>query len=523
MSGGAVFRRALCLVLEKDLPLEAERDLVAALEAARSGPLDFCYRAGVDAGLERDALLLRSAAILFNFASANLADDLADGDCDYLDSRAAPGVQYVLHCLFFETLARTGSTPEQLASLSAQLAAAAAPHSIEVRTTAWSLATAKQIALGLAGEQYSVYLQILWAGTRLEPRAAQIGRALGLSAHVAIDLATGDRRASSLPAGERRALAEWALRAAERLERERLPCIAAVLGGVVPKLREAIESPRPFEPAQVVAYYAARTPSILRKFGPGPRVHYHTGLWSGPVSPDWTTDGLRRHLVAAQERLLEHVAERWQASAALRGAVLDAGCGLGGGAIFWAQRFGARVTAVTNVPEHLDLLRAFAAQAGVAERIEPLLCDAERVPGAARFDAAVAIEASCYFARQAWFERLSHLLRPQGRIFVVDCFLGRPEAAGFFDGHWRTRIGTLEEYEAAAASAGFRMESIEELNELSSGFWELTLAWTRKVAQERGALEPDPALERSLRAHELLHRAYLDRGVRHLQLVFGRR
>ena len=39
--------------------------ILAALEAARSGPLDFCYLAGVDAGLEREALLLRSAAIFF--------------------------------------------------------------------------------------------------------------------------------------------------------------------------------------------------------------------------------------------------------------------------------------------------------------------------------------------------------------------------------------------------------------------------------------------------------------------------
>lgn len=523
MSGGVVFRRALALVREKDLPLEAERDLLAALEAARSGPLDFCYLAGVDAGLEREALLLRSAAIFFNFASANLADDLADGDCDYLDPRAAPGVQYVLHCLFFEALARTGATAEALASLSAQLAAAAAPHSIEVRTTAWSLAKAKQVAVGLAGEQYSVYLQILWAGTRLEPRAAAIGRDLGLSAHVAIDFATGDRRAASLPADERRALAEWALEAAGRLERERLACIDAVLRGVVPKLREALESPRRPGSAQVVSYFAGKTSSILRKFGPGPRVHYHTGLWSGPVSPEWTTDELRGRMVAAQERLLELAAERWQASATLCGAVLDAGCGLGGGSIFWAQRFGAQVTAVTNVPEHIGLVRSFAAEAGVADKVEPLLCSAEQVPGAARFDAVVAIEASCYFDRRAWFERVSQLLRPQGRIFLVDCFIGRPEVAGFFNGHWRTRIGTLEEYEEAAAGAGLRIESLEELNELTSGFWELTLAWTRRVAMESGSPEPDAALERSLRAHQLLHRAYLDRGVRHLQIAFARR
>ena len=44
--------------------------------------------------------------------------------------------------------------------------------------------------------------------------------------------------------------------------------------------------------------------------------------------------------------MLSDAAEVWDAPQSLSGEILDVGCGLGGGSIFWAQEFGARVTAV---------------------------------------------------------------------------------------------------------------------------------------------------------------------------------
>ena len=55
----------------------------------------------------------------------------------------------------------------------------------------------------------------------------------------------------------------------------------------------------------------------------------------------------------------------WDASESLTGEILDVGCGLGGGSIFWAQEFGARVTAVTCVPFHAGHVARFAVEAGV--------------------------------------------------------------------------------------------------------------------------------------------------------------
>ena len=99
----------------------------------------------------------------------------------------------------------------------------------------------------------------------------------------------------------------------------------------------------------LVAHYQRKTRAILERYGPGPRVHYHTGLADEPALPGSSVEGLRQSLVAAQERLLYHAAGIWDAASTLSGDVLDVGCGLGGGAIFWAQEFGAQVTAVTCV------------------------------------------------------------------------------------------------------------------------------------------------------------------------------
>ena len=86
--------------------------------------------------------------------------------------------------------------------------------------------------------------------------------------------------------------------------------------------------------SDIVGYYDSKTQAILRRYGPGPRVHYHTGLVDEPPRLDLSIEELRLRLVAAQERMLYHAASVWDASSALCGDVLDVGCGLGGGAIF---------------------------------------------------------------------------------------------------------------------------------------------------------------------------------------------
>jgi len=232
---------------------------------------------------------------------------------------------------------------------------------------------------------------------------------------------------------------------------------------------------------------------------------------------------LHQKLVASQERLLYHVADVWSAQSTLCGDVLDVGCGLGGGAIFWAQEFGARVTAVTIAPSHVDWVAQFAAQAGVEPQVRPLLCDALEVPGESCFDAAVAVDSCCHIPRKALFQRLASLLRPGGHIFVTDCFLERPEYEELFNRHWHVRIGTIAEYLAAAWEAGLQEEAVEDLSRRVEHFWAMTLTLIQVEARGK---RPNPTaaakFEESLHAHTLVRQGLADGGFRYALMSFSK-
>jgi tocopherol O-methyltransferase len=272
---------------------------------------------------------------------------------------------------------------------------------------------------------------------------------------------------------------------------------------------------------ELVAYYGAKTGAILRRYGPGPRVHYHTGLVDEFPPTSASAEILRQRLIDAQERALRYAASIWRAPSTFRGDILDVGCGLGGGAIFWAQEFGANVTAVTIAPSHIELVAKFAAQAGIESRVRPLLSDALTVPGENCYDAAVAIDSSSSFPREPWFRRLATLLRRHGRVFIFDCFLVRPEYEKSFNRHWYAQIGTLEEYSAAARDAHFKPESVEDVSVRALNFWATTLALMRAQARDYALSAAESArLSESLRVHTLVQQGLSEGGLRHLLLSF---
>ena len=276
-----------------------------------------------------------------------------------------------------------------------------------------------------------------------------------------------------------------------------------------------------FSPEEVVAFYERKTDEILRRYGPGPRVHYHTGLVDDMVPVCSSADELRRILVASQEQMLWHAAKVWGAKAHLCGDVLDVGCGLGGGAIFWAQEFGACVTAVTIAPSHIELVAKFAAQAGITSRVKPLLCDALTVPGENCFDAVLAIDSSSSFPRRPWFQCAAKLLRQGGWVFVYDCFLQRPEYEEPFNDHWYAQIGTIEEYLIAARAAGLVVETIDDVSCRAAHFWTTTLALVREEACGKTlTCEQVLKLDDSLRIHTLVRKGVLEGGLRHVLMSF---
>ena len=270
----------------------------------------------------------------------------------------------------------------------------------------------------------------------------------------------------------------------------------------------------------LAAYYESKTQAILRRYGPGPRVHYHAGLVkeTGALT---TVAELRSRLRESQQRMLVHAADAWRLKSVAFRNVLDVGCGLGGGAIFWAHEFGSDVTAITIAPSHVNLVATFATEAGVGSRVHPLLCDALKIRGENRFDAIVAIDSSCHLDRQAWFPRVSGLLRKGGHVFIADCFVDQEAYRAPFDRYWRARIGTVEEYLAAAQRAGLLLEHSDDVSRLVANSWATTVALIRVEAQDTSA-SPSESLRahESLDVHSLMRSGLLDGGFRHMLMSF---
>jgi tocopherol O-methyltransferase len=272
---------------------------------------------------------------------------------------------------------------------------------------------------------------------------------------------------------------------------------------------------------RVVDWYEEKTQFLLEKYSHANRIHYHTGLFPPSLTPACDLATLRRQLWQSQEDMLEYAARLWNAKHHLSGRILDVGCGLGGGPLYWAEQFGAEVTALTPVPSHVRVISGCAAKARVSHLVHPVVASAEEGPGDRDFDAAVATGASNYFNRPRWFVRLATQLRPGGRVFIEDTFLGRPEMAEPFNRYWISNIGSKAEYLDAAASAGFRIVHEEDVTDAAAGFWRLSVAYSKLLLVEGGLSEQEIAeRHRSIDWQTRVYEAYLDRGFYNLLLHF---
>jgi tocopherol O-methyltransferase len=158
--------------------------------------------------------------------------------------------------------------------------------------------------------------------------------------------------------------------------------------------------------------------------------------------------------------------------------VLDAGCGVGGSAIFFAKTFGARVVGVNISAGQLKRARRKADRAGLSDRVEFQEKDfcATDLP-AGGFTKLYAIE-SIYHAEDIgrFIAEAARLLAPGGRIAVVDRFLARePANADEARQYDRFRVGqvvsglpTLADFRRRLEAAGFadveffdRLQSIQ--------------------------------------------------------------
>jgi cyclopropane fatty-acyl-phospholipid synthase-like methyltransferase len=223
------------------------------------------------------------------------------------------------------------------------------------------------------------------------------------------------------------------------------------------------DSPAVLDARSIVRYYAAAELDYRLTWRLGSQMAMHFGYW----------DASTKTLAAALQRENQVLAE-W-AGIRASDSVLDAGCGVGGSAIYLGRAIGCRVLGITLSPAQVRSARRNAARSKVSELAQFEQRDflATGLPDAS-FDVVWAIESVCHAQKKLDFLREAYrILRPGGRLVLADGFATKDELSGaeaavmrlWLDGWAVPAIDSVAQFRSDLRSAGFEVVREEDATE----------------------------------------------------------
>jgi tocopherol O-methyltransferase len=232
--------------------------------------------------------------------------------------------------------------------------------------------------------------------------------------------------------------------------------------------------------ADIGSYYDLKTDKILREFGPGPIVHYHTGIRCPELAMDDVDHRFALFAKESQRNVLDMMIEKAGAGLDSGALVIDLGCGLGGACLYLATKLKVKAIGVSLSRDNIEKCREFARQMDLDERVEFFQADALTFEYDRKADAALAIESACYMDRGRLFANARALLKPGSSFHIFDWEVAKASSrVKRVDRHWKTSMGAPREYREAALVSGFELVEELDFNEDAVRFFEVVREWNR--------------------------------------------
>ena len=206
----------------------------------------------------------------------------------------------------------------------------------------------------------------------------------------------------------------------------------------------------------------------------GPDMHY--GYWEKDI----------RSQKRASRRMNEKVIEKIKISK--DDYVLDAGCGVGGNAVWLAQTYGCKVVGVSIVPEQIETAKKRAKEANVENLCEFLLMDYMdlKFPDET-FSVVMGLESICYANPKSEFIKgVYRVLKPGGRFGMADGFASKEVYEGkekrlmgrWMDGWKLNNLDTPALWKKYAEDAGFAQSNYDNVTKNVMPTSRIMLAWS---------------------------------------------
>lgn len=155
--------------------------------------------------------------------------------------------------------------------------------------------------------------------------------------------------------------------------------------------------------------------------------------------------------------------------------VLDAGCGVGGSALWLAEKIGCRVHGVTITPSQVDKARQSSQNKNLTDKLTFTKQDFlhTNFPDAT-FDVVWAIESVCHAENKSDFIHEAHrVLKKGGRLVISDGFLMREPSTNrerkwlneFLEGWALSNLANKDDFTQRLRDAGFKNVKVTNMKE----------------------------------------------------------